>query len=418
MLQIAHLAEYSHSPHWWVALSGGVDSTVLLHSLVALSQQHPDWPPISAVHINHHLQQQADAWQRDCEQLCASLHIDCEVMHAQGQPAKGDSVEAWARAQRYRLLAESIKPGEVVFSGHHQNDQIETLLLQLSRGAGPYGLAGMPEKKILGQGVLVRPFLSLSRDAIEHYAKTHQLSWIEDPSNQEQRFDRNFIRHELVPMMQSRWPGITKTLQRSANWMADSTELLDDLAKGDLPLVHSTQRHCLSIAGLNQLSQSRCQHVLRYWLRSRDMPVPTQLQMQQIMQQVLSDNAQTQPLVQWTHQGRHVSARRYRDDLYMSMAALPVRTHQDDCDWDLSEALQIAPEISVKAADLFTGDFMSQHQCVHVRWQPGGAKVKKLFQTHSVPPWWRYLVPVCFVDRRFIKAVNYRPLLTALFSLP
>ena len=197
-----------------LALSGGLDSCVLLHLLVQLRPQLPF--ELRAIHVHHGLQHQADSWQNFCEELCNGYDIPLKSVHLTLNVDSGESLEAVAREARYQAMADQMREGELLLTAQHRDDQAETLLLQLLRGSGPAGLAAMPPLARFDPGWLARPLLDCSRQSLEEYARRHDLTWQEDPSNQDQRFDRNFIRHQVMPLLRSRWPAAATTLSRAA----------------------------------------------------------------------------------------------------------------------------------------------------------------------------------------------------------
>ena len=191
---------------YWVAFSGGLDSQVLLHALAAGRELLP--ASLSALHVNHNLQPDAPAWAEHCRAVCAGLGIPYQALSVQAHPEPGESPEAAARVARYRALTGAVPAGGVLLTAHHQDDQAETLLLQLVRGAGPKGLAAMPERTTVKGVTLLRPLLDVSRDTLHDYARRHDLTWVEDPSNTRTDYDRNFLRHDILPRLHARWPAI------------------------------------------------------------------------------------------------------------------------------------------------------------------------------------------------------------------
>ena len=266
------LSPWRHAPSWCVALSGGLDSTVLLHLLASLSRQHP-LPPLRAIHIHHGLQAAADAWPAHCQRLCDDLGVDLQIIHVKVAP--GASLEQGARDARYAALAEALRPGEVLLTGQHREDQAETLLFRLLRGAGVRGLAAMPAQRALGQGLLLRPLLDVSREALERYAHAQQLVWVEDPSNGETQYSRNYLRHAVFPVLRQRWPQAAQSLARTAEHLSEAQGLLDELALEDL---HQACTPCgfdwlplasLDLSVLRGLSPARQRNALQYWLAQR-----------------------------------------------------------------------------------------------------------------------------------------------------
>ncbi|MEX5494325.1 tRNA lysidine(34) synthetase TilS [Pseudomonas asgharzadehiana] len=263
------LAPWRNAPAWHIAFSGGLDSTVLLHLLASLANTQT-LPPLRAVHVHHGLQAAADAWPAHCQAVCDSLGVPLRLMRVQVRP--GASLERAARDARYQAFMQAMGAGEVLFTGQHRDDQAETLLFRLLRGAGVRGLAAMPEHRPLAQGHLVRPLLAFSRSELEAYAQQHQLHWIEDPSNVDPRFSRNYLRHRVLPSLTERWPQAITQLARTAEHMAEAQGLLDELAQMDLQRAGQPSAFpwlplpSLALEPLRQLSDARQRNVLRYWL--------------------------------------------------------------------------------------------------------------------------------------------------------
>ncbi|QXH68721.1 tRNA lysidine(34) synthetase TilS [Pseudomonas asgharzadehiana] len=263
------LAPWRNAPAWHIAFSGGLDSTVLLHLLASLANTQT-LPPLRAVHVHHGLQAAADAWPAHCQAVCDSLGVPLRLMRVQVRP--GASLERAARDARYQAFMQAMGAGEVLFTGQHRDDQAETLLFRLLRGAGVRGLAAMPEHRPLAQGHLVRPLLAFSRSELEAYAQQHQLHWIEDPSNVDPRFSRNYLRHRVLPSLTERWPQAITQLARTAEHMAEALGLLDELAQMDLQRAGQPSAFpwlplpSLALEPLRQLSDARQRNVLRYWL--------------------------------------------------------------------------------------------------------------------------------------------------------
>lgn len=266
---LAALTAYQQAPVWYLGLSGGLDSCVLLHLLSELAKSHV-LPPVRAVHVHHGLQAVADDWPAHCATLCARLGIPLQVLSV--RVAAGASLEAAARAARYQALAELLEPGAVLVTAQHRDDQAETLLFRLLRGAGVRGLAAMPLERPLGQGRLVRPLLSVSRTELERYAQQAKLNWVEDPSNQQLEFSRNYLRHQVLPMLARRWPQVQTSLARTAAHMSEAQQLLDELAAQDLQQAATPSGldwlplPSLALTPLCALSAPRQRNLLRYWL--------------------------------------------------------------------------------------------------------------------------------------------------------
>jgi len=267
-----NLTPWLHAPAWYIAFSGGLDSTVLLHLLAHHARNHPT-PPLRAVHIHHGLQSAADAWPAHCQAICDPLGIELQVIPVRVGP--GASREQAARDARYAAFKQLLGPGDVLFTAQHRDDQAETVLLRLLRGAGLRGLSAMPGQRSLGQGYLARPLLDTSRQRLHDYACAHRLQWIEDPSNADLGFDRNYLRREVMPRLQQRWPQASQNLARGAQHLGEALGLLDELAMGDLAAAE--QGAALRWAGIDSLdldvlkalSAARQRNALQYWLEMK-----------------------------------------------------------------------------------------------------------------------------------------------------
>lgn len=263
------LAPWRTASAWCVAFSGGLDSSVLLHLLAELARRETV-PALSAIHVQHGLQPVAAAWPEHCRQFCAALGIPLQVVAV--QVAAQASVEQAARQARYAAFAEHLQPDAVLFSAQHRDDQAETLLFRLLRGAGVRGLAAMLGQRPLGRGTLLRPLLDCSRAELQGYAEAHGLSWIEDPSNADTRFSRNFLRQRVMPLLAERWPQASVALARSAAHLSEAEQLLGELARMDLhaargePLFPWLALPSLELSLVTQLSDARQRNLLRHWL--------------------------------------------------------------------------------------------------------------------------------------------------------
>ena len=292
------LARLTPARNFIVAYSGGVDSHVLLH----LMSQFP-CDSLRAVYVNHGLSTHADSWQAHCARVCDALHIPFASYKLNIIRKPRHSLEAVARDLRYELLATLMTDNTVLVTGHNENDQAETMLLQLMRGAGIKGLSAMPEIKPFAQAWQARPLLQVTRTDIEAYASQHHLHWIEDDSNSEIDFDRNFLRHRILPELATRREGVVQNIARSAAHIAEAAELTQELALIDYEAVKGDALHQLLIKPLKTLSDARQSNVLRYWL-SVQIPAlqpPSQAVLAQIKQQLLYSYPGSDPLVQYHH---------------------------------------------------------------------------------------------------------------------
>lgn len=281
-------------PRVAVAFSGGLDSTVLAHALVEGRRRLAH---LRLLHVDHGLQAASAGWAKHCTRQARRWHVPIAVLRASITTRRGDSPEAAARDARYTLLGRELASGEVLVTAQHQDDQAETLLLQLFRGAGVAGLAAMPPVAPFARGRVARPLLDVPRAALERYARRHGLDWIEDPTNVETRFARNFLRHDVLPVLRQRWPAIDATLARSARHMAEAQALLDATARADL--AHLMDGAGLSVAGLRALPAARRRNALRAFVAVAGLESPSAAQLSEIVGTLLAVRADAHPEVRW-----------------------------------------------------------------------------------------------------------------------
>jgi tRNA(Ile)-lysidine synthase len=397
-----------------IAYSGGLDSHVLLHSMAALRAEDPELQ-LQAAHIHHGLSPNAGRWAKHCKQICAELNIPCVVKKIKLKPTKKDSLEALAREKRYQALAENITADTCLLTAHTQTDQAETVLLQLLRGAGPKGLAAMPEVMEFAGTVKIRPLLNFTRAALEEYAQQNKLIWIEDESNANVAFDRNYIRHEVMPLIAKRWPSAAQTMARSAKHCAAADELFTSLAQQDLPTIVGNKPATLSVIKLLALSSARQQNVLRYWLQQLQLPLPPTTKMQQIQTAVLAARKEAKPKVCWP--GAEV--RRYQDNLY-AFSSLEQHDVTWKAEWDLRRSLVLPNGMGLLSVEKVMGQGIAVEATKNVtvcfrqsreRCQPDGRvgshPLKKLFQEWEVPPWQRQRVPLIYLGSQLAAVVGY-----------
>ena len=409
--QLAHLPA---TQRYWVAYSGGCDSTVLLHALAGLRQQLP--AELHALHVNHNLHAAAPEWAAQCRRVCDSLAIPLTEVEVDARAAKGESPEAAARAARYRIFSEVLRSGDGLLLAHHRDDQAETLLLQLLRGSGPRGLAAMPKHRPLGEGWLGRPLLDFSRQDLCRYAQAEQLEWIDDPSNFDTDFDRNFLRQQVLPLLQERWPAALTTLARSAEHQADAAELLQQLAEEDWQLTAGPQVNTLRIEALLRLSPERQRNVLRYWINTiNQLPLPDSQRVARILTEVIPAAVDAKPCIRWT--GGQI--RRYAGLLHV-LANDPVPM-ASPLQWDLKGRLELGDGRALQATrgkgEGLRADLTKQGT-ITVRFRQGGEvcrpagrghqhSLKNLFQEWSVPPWERNRIPLLYVNEDIAEIVGY-----------
>lgn len=296
----------------FIAYSGGVDSHVLLHAAAKFSNTFK----LQAIHINHHLHDESNDWAAHCQKVCDALAMTLKTQSVNITLKPGDSLEAVARQQRYAAIQTFLSNESYVLTAHHENDQAETVLLQLMRGAGIKGLSAMPIVNTLGKHKLARPLLHCSRQELMQYANEHKLKWIHDHSNADLQFDRNFVRQKILPLLETRRANITRSIARTATHCSEANELLDVLAKEDLHKVISTDNaQQLSAKKLRALSTAQQKNVLRYYIQQQQCLLPSTIKLSHILSDVLYSRHEAKPLVQW----QNTAIRRIKDHIFLEI---------------------------------------------------------------------------------------------------
>ena len=281
-------------PRVALAFSGGIDSTVLAHLLV---KQRRKLGGLRLLHVDHGLQPASGEWSQHCARMARAWRVPFVPLRATIERRKGESPEAAARTARYALLAGAIQPGEVLVTAQHRDDQVETLLLQLFRGAGVSGLAGMPGIAAWGLIPIARPLLQVTRTEIETTARKARLRWIEDPSNADTRYSRNFVRQRLMPLIREHWQGADKALARSATHMAEAARLLNERATQDLAALADGAG--LSVSALRALPVARRRNALRGFIARAGVEMPESSRLKEMSGPLLEARADAQPEVRW-----------------------------------------------------------------------------------------------------------------------
>lgn len=298
----------------WVGYSGGLDSHVLLDLAVRACQDQSGYQ-VGAIHIHHGLSREADAWVDHCEAVCSALQVPLSVFWVEVANPQGQSLEEMAREARLRAFSEFLKVGECLLLGHHAEDQAETILLRLFRGAGPTGLSGMIEKVTLGSEAgsyeVLRPLLSVSKEQLEMYARERNLTWIHDETNENTRFDRNFLRHEIIPRLKARWPRVVRSVSRSAALCLETATAVQVLAASDFANMQGTRSGTLSVQSLLTLDPVRRRGVIRYWLQGQQFALPSRDHLDRIDREILQAKGGAKPRLKIDD----YELRRHRGDL-------------------------------------------------------------------------------------------------------
>ena len=396
-----------------VALSGGIDSVVLLHLLYELQKKYRF--TLNAIHVHHGLSKNADKWVKFCEKLCTQLSVPLDVYYVKLPQKKSLGIEGEARRLRYEKLLQS--KSDLVVLAHHADDQAETFLLQLIRGAGVKGLSSMAHFDDTRK--LWRPLLNASRINIEKYAKQQKLKWIEDESNLNTDFDRNFVRSKVLPILKNRFNHIIKVISRSSAHLAEAQDLLDDLAKLDLKsyLKSNNYKHILQVKSFNNLSLSRAKNALRYWLEMNDQLMPSKDLLNELLRQVLTAKKDAELKIELS---KDYEIRRYKDEIYL--AHKNKQTHKNyEIIWNGEQEILLPNGTKLKFKKV-KGKGISlekiKHKKLMISNRKGGEsfnpdskrptkKIKQILQESDLPPWERENLSLIFVGDELASVPNF-----------
>lgn len=408
--------------HYVVAYSGGVDSHVLLYCCSKLKL------PVRAVHVHHGLQAVADDWVRHCQTTCEQLSVPLDVVYVDAKQKQGqrESPEESARNARYQAFKNILTEGDCLLTGQHLNDQAETLLLQLFRTATSAGLASMPALKRLGDFLHVRPLLLFSRDEIVQFARQNTLRWVEDPSNEDSLFDRNFVRKSILPLLESRWPQAITQLSTVARLQSNNLSVQEDMAAIDLANVVVMKRSqltlntyevvsLLSIGALKKLSTARLLNVLRYWIIQLANKQPTRNLLEEIATSLIESQQDANPVIIFSD----YEFRKYQNQLYLLKKNIVV-DNKTRFQWNpaATEALLI-PHGKLETIDrvgaglqkklyneILTIGFRQGGESFHPQGRQHSQRLKKLLQEAGVPPWERDAIPLVYFNDELVAVVG------------
>jgi tRNA(Ile)-lysidine synthase len=403
-----------------IAYSGGVDSHVLLYCCAKLNV------PVRAVHVHHGLQSVADEWVTHCKKNCEQLSVHLDIVYVDATQKKSKSPEEAARDARYQALSDCLQEGDCLITAQHQNDQAETVLLQLFRTANTAGLSAMPDKKLIGEHVQIRPLLSFSRAELVNFALENNLQWIEDPSNQDKAFDRNYVRADILPRLIKRWPAMVTQLATVAELQSNNLSVLEDMAAIDLANVITEPDfqsiYCryevlsvLSIPLLTKLSDARLFNLLRYWVLSIIDVSPTRNLLLELQKTLIEVQADANSVL--TYAG--FEYRKYQDKLFL----LKKTSELDDMDiasWNPAIPLGLSGiNIRMTAVktmgaglklelldEVLTIKFRQGGERFHPAYRQHSQRLKKLLQEEGVPPWERSSFPLLYYKGECVAVIG------------
>jgi tRNA(Ile)-lysidine synthase len=384
----------------FVAFSGGLDSSVLLHLLVSKTRNFEIIP----WHFNHGLLDIAPGMEAFCIDQASRYGLEIRVDQLDLKNIDSN-IEAAARHQRYLLFAEHTRAGDCIVTAHHADDQAETFLLNALRGSGSAGLRGIARQRLLGDALLLRPLLGFSRKQLEQYAAQQEIAWFNDPSNQSDRFDRNYLRNQVIPAVRERWPHFQDALSSASELQSEIQDLLDEIAALDyveLKAADSEGIATLDLPGLLQLSPGRRKNLVRYWVVEAGLPTIPQARLQELMNQLHAKPDATPEIAMPEY-----SIRLYDQRLFL------VREGRNGGDRGVFE-FGLNSHIEIKQLGLklqreavFSQlELADQGQSLSLRFRDKGEenadrhRLKRLFQKHRVPPWERASIAQVYLDGR------------------
>ncbi len=387
----------------YIAFSGGKDSHVLLHLLASMPEINPQ---ITAVYVHHGLQKEADEWEEHCKAIAFHNNVCFQCLKVNAYKNNRQSQEEVARNARYQALKSLLNKHDVLLLAQHREDQLETVLLQLFRGAGVQGLAAMPFSTTFGKGRMIRPLLDVSQSSINEYAARYHLNWINDPSNKDNDFDRNFLRNQILPQLKQRWPALDKTVSRSARHCANSHLLNKSLAKQLLHDIYHENDNTLNTQQLLTLEKNKQYLVIRYWFDLLQLRMPSEKTIISIITEVIKAKQSANPQITT----KNYCIRRYRNKLYcFKTDSIKDVEHERywnkgsnqlglknsvltlyDASEGISKLLWNDSEVSVK--------FRTGSEKIKLPGRQGHHSLKKLFQEKSIPPWERELIPLIYLN--------------------
>jgi len=411
-------------PQIIIAYSGGLDSSVLLHAAYQLKKQN-EISNLSAAHVNHGLQQHADDWQNHCQQICEGYQLELKTKRL-NLAEKNKRSEADARNGRFQFFEQLVDDGQLIMFAHHLDDQVETLLFRLFRGTGMHGMTGIPESRNLGSGRALRPLLKFSRQDLLDYAELHQLKWIEDPSNQQSDYRRNFIRNDVLSLIRSKWSSVSQSIAQFSNVAKQQVEILDEVAEKDLlDLNISSESLCLN--KLIDLSSARQNNLLHYWVRKITNLSPSFGEIGEVFKQLdFSTGVIVDPEKAIKVKVSSGWIRSYNQRLYFCAKEEPSPISRTLVWQDLNQPLDLGNGVTItclnsendlsenkpsdknllvrkpKAGEVVSVRARVGGEVVHPSYREHSTELKKVYQELKIPPWKRKWLPHVYYNDELI----------------
>ena len=384
-----------------VGYSGGADSSVLLHTLARSASARARG--LRAIHVDHGLHADSAAWSEHCRAVAAELDVALDVVRVEVERNRGTGLEDSARVARRAAFARLLLPGEILALAHHRNDQAETVLLKLLRGAGPEGLGGMRDLRGFGAGHLWRPLLAESRSTLLAYAHEYELHWLDDPSNSDMTLRRNFLRGDILPRLRTRWRDADAALAHSAVWARSAADFIDSEARKALAKMQGLDLATLFWRDWLALPDALRDPVLRLWLRELRLDEPAHFHVGELERQLRDSGEDRLPCVRFGDS----ELRRYRDLLY-ALHPLPAVPVDWETQWDGSGALPLPAggQLELAPPQKFEPPLVVRYRRGGERIRPAGSahtrELRLLLQEAGMPPWLRGHIPLVFRDGELI----------------
>jgi len=423
LLDSCKLSSIEKIPAIIIAYSGGLDSSVLLHAAVQLKNQKKI-SELSAAHVNHGLQSHADEWQNHCEKICEKWQLPLKTTRL-NLTDKNQLSEADARDGRFQFLEQLVENGQMILFAHHLDDQVETLLFRLFRGTGMHGMSGIPEARNFGKGRALRPLLKFSRQELLNYAKQHQLKWIEDPSNRQSEYRRNFIRNDVLSLIRSKWSSVSQSIAQFSNIAKQQVEILDEVAEQDLLDLHiNLESLCLN--KLIDLSLARQNNLLHFWVRRITNQSPSFGEIAEVFKQLdFSTGVIVDPEKSIKVKVGSGWIRSYNQRLYFCSNEEPEPLKKSKVWMNLKEPLELENGLSVSSKTVKNitseNEFMIRKpeadevvtvrprvggEVVHPSYRQHSTELKKIYQELKIPPWKRKWLPLIYYDDQLVAIPN------------
>lgn len=416
---IKNIVEKYKKNKFLIAFSGGVDSIVLLHKFIFLKKKNRKIK-FRAIHINHAVQKESYNWSQFCKNVCKKQKVEITIKKIKNICFKKNGLEANLRKQRYKKIKEELKKDEILLTAHNLDDQCETFFLALKRGSGPTGLSSMPYKKKIGKNLHLRPFLEITKKKIIQWAIKNNLSWIEDPSNQDTKNDRNFIRKKIIPLFESRWYFFKNTCYRSIQLCAEEKKLLEITTKKQINKKINKDKS-LNIHGFKNLKKSFINLILRYWISLHKKKKPSFKIMKQIYEKVILMPKKTNPVLLFNKYkicrykySIYIIEKKKKDNKNIILfwkntnipLILPNKLGLLKKNRSFSKAENRIP-ISDEEELTINIRFLVENQKIFYIKKNKKTTIKKFWNENNIPIWERTKIPFLYYNNKFIIALNY-----------